>query len=78
MSTFTLIIPVFQTPEILRLFLDSLRQTLSQNSDIIFVNDGSGYAVQKMLQSFQQELCHNSFQNHVMLLEHQVSQGSVA
>lgn len=78
MSTFTLIVPVFQTPEILRLFLDSLKQTLSQNSDIIFVNDGSGYTVQRMLQSFQQELCHHSFQIHVTILEHQVSQGSVA
>ena len=71
MSTFTLIIPVFQTPQILRLFLDSLKQTLSQNSDIIFVNDGSGYTVQRMLQSFQQELCHHRFQIHVEVLEHQ-------
>lgn len=77
MSNFTLIIPVFQTPEILRLFLSSLKESLSQDSDIIFVNDGSGYVVQKMLQSFQQELCHLSVPIRTVLLEHQVSQGSV-
>ena len=56
MLKFTLIVPVFQTPEILHLFLDSLKHTLTQDTDIIFVNDGSGHSVQKMLQAFRREL----------------------
>ena len=78
MSKFTLIVPVFQTPEILRLFLDSLKRTLTQDTDIIFVNDGSGYSVQKMLQVFQQEVSPFCFKIRVTILENQVSLGSVS
>ena len=55
MGKFTVIIPVFQTPKILRLFLDSLAQTLSQDTDLIFVNDGSGHCVQELLETFRQK-----------------------
>lgn len=78
MSKFTLIVPVFQTPGILSLFLDSLKRTLTQDTDIIFINDGSGHSVQKMLQMFQQEISSANFKIRVIILENQVSLGSVS
>lgn len=78
MSKFTAIVPVFQTPEILNLFLDSLKQTLTQDTDIIFVNDGSGRSVHEMLQRFQQELLPYNQKFSVTILEHQVSLGGVS
>jgi len=78
MSEFTLIVPVFQTPEILGLFLDSLKRTLTQDTDIIFVNDGSGHNVQKILQAFQQEAVPFSQKIRVTILENQVSLGAGA
>ena len=55
---FTLIVPVFQTPSILQLFLNSLTDTLEFPSQIIFVNDGSGKEINDMLTSYK-----NSFEN---------------
>ena len=48
---FTLIVPVFQTPSILQLFLNSLTDTLEFPSQIIFVNDGSGKEINDILTS---------------------------
>lgn len=76
MARFTIIVPVFQTREILRLFLDSLRQTISQDTDIIFVNDGSGPYVQSMLQTFGQQNFPTHCSVRTTVLEHRVSQGA--
>ena len=78
MAKFSVIVPVFQTPEILRLFVDSLKATLTQDTDIIFVNDGSGYAVQTMLQALQQEVFPSGQQIRITVLENRVSLGSVS
>lgn len=78
MPRYTVIVPVFQTPEILGLFLNSLEKTLTQDTDIIFVNDGSGYVVQKMLQEFRQKILTSECQVRVFILENLVSLGSVA
>ena len=53
MAKFNIIVPIFQTIEILRLFLDSLEHTLTQEINIIFINDGSGNVLQEILQKFQ-------------------------
>ena len=76
MAMFSVIVPVFQTPEILRLFLDSLKTTLTRDTDIIFVNDGSGYVVQTMLQAFQQEAFPGGQHVRVTALENHISLGS--
>lgn len=77
MAKFTAIIPIFQTPGILHLFLDSLMQTLTQATDFIFVNDGSGYCVQKLLEVFRQEITRAWPESRVTILEHKTSRGSV-
>jgi len=41
MYKFTIIIPVFQIPNIFELFLQSLKETIEFDTKIIFVNDGS-------------------------------------
>lgn len=78
MGKFTVIIPVFQTPKILRLFLDSLAQTLTQDTDLIFVNDGSGHCVQELLETFRQEMSHKRSGNRIIILENRISRGSVS
>lgn len=78
MSKFTIIVPVFQTPGILHLFLDSLECTLTQDTDIVFVNDGSGYSIQKMLEEFQQAVHSSRRQIRVTILENRVSLGAVS
>lgn len=78
MAKFTTIIPVFQTPKILHLFLDSLARTLTQDTDLIFVNDGSGYCVQKLLERFREEISNTWPNIRVVILEHKTSRGSVS
>lgn len=39
---YSVIVPVYQDIEILRLFLDSLKSTLEAETELIFINDGSG------------------------------------
>lgn len=53
---FTLIIPVFQTPPILNLFLNSLTETLEYPSQIIFINDGSGKEISDILTNYKEGL----------------------
>lgn len=77
MAKFTIIIPVFQTPEILHLFLDSLARTLTQDTDLIIVNDGSGYCVQELLERFHEEISNTWPGIRVVILEHKTSRGSV-
>lgn len=78
MGKFSVIIPVFQTPQILRLFLDSLAQTLTQDTDLIFVNDGSGHYVQELLEAFCRKISHTRPGNRTIVLENAVSRGSVS
>lgn len=71
---FTLIVPVFQTPSILQLFLNSLSDTLEFPSQIIFVNDGSGKEINDILTSYK-----NSFENknQIIILNNDFSCGCV-
>lgn len=76
MPNYTVIVPVFQTPGILRLFLESLKDTLTQNTDIIFINDGSGTYVQSMLEAIQQQTFPSRCKVRITVLEHKVSCGT--
>lgn len=78
MGKFTAIIPVFQTPPILRLFLASLARTLTQDTDLIFVNDGSGHCVQELLETFYREISHERPGSRVVILKNEISRGSVS
>lgn len=78
MGKFTAIIPVFQTPKILQLFLDSLARTLTQDTDLIFVNDGSGHCVQELLEIFCREISHERPGSRVVILKNEISRGSVS
>lgn len=49
---FALIIPVFQTPQILEVFLNSLYKTITYPSKIIFINDGSSESTSRLLNNF--------------------------
>lgn len=71
---FSLIIPVFQTPGILNIFLDSLISTLEYSSQIIFYNDGSGYEISSILSEFREKL---SKQHEVIIFENTYSKGCV-
>lgn len=72
MKQFTLIIPVFQTAEILQLFLDSLSETLDYDSQIIFINDGSGAQISGLLQNYNSKV---HVKADVSLIEHYESLG---
>lgn len=50
---FSLIIPVFQSVELLRLFLDSLYASLTYPTELLIYNDGSGKEVQQMLEALE-------------------------
>lgn len=73
MCKFSLVIPVFQTTGILRLFLDSLFSTLEYASQIIFINDGSGYETRRILE----DLPANSYMHKIELITHEHSMGCV-
>src|SRR3954454_7134670 len=45
----TIVVPVCQNIDILRLFLDSLAETVEEHTEIIVVNDGSGEAAHELL-----------------------------
>lgn len=78
MGKFSIIIPVFQTPHILQLFLDSLGRTITQDTDFIFVNDGSGHCVQELLETFRGEISQGRSGNRIVILENEISRGSVS
>lgn len=46
---FSLIIPIFQTVEILNLFLDSLLKSIEYPTELLMYNDGSGEEIQTIL-----------------------------
>lgn len=48
---FSLIIPVFQTVEVLTLFLESLLRSIEYPTELLLYNDGSGEGVQKKLEA---------------------------
>lgn len=70
MSQFTIIVPIFQTPGILQLFLDSLVQTLEADTDLIFINDGSGTSVQNILEHFRERHA------QTLVVQNHLSQGA--
>lgn len=62
---FSLIIPVFQTAEILELFLNSLIKSIKFQTEIFFYNDGSGEKIQKILEdSIFPEFCKKHLTRH--------------
>ena len=69
---FSIIIPIFQTPSILNLFLDSLSNTIKFKTQIIFINDGSGNTISELLHQFA--LLNNSVCD-ITIIEHQYSLG---
>lgn len=71
---FTLIIPVYQTPSILTLFLTSLSETLEFPSQIIFINDGSGNEVYNLLLSYGKK---NQSENCIVILNNLHCSGCV-
>ena len=77
MTYFAAIVPVYQTPSILKLFLDSLYSTITMDTDIFFINDGSGDRVQCMLSDFSKEASTLDLKVNVSIFEHKVSLGTV-
>lgn len=69
---FSLIIPVFQTVEVLRLFLNSLVDSIEYPTEILFYNDGSGEQVQQMLEELTLPE-----QSRMLLVNHPHSMGCV-
>lgn len=69
---FSIIVPVFQTPSILKIFLESLSNTIKFETQIIFINDGSGNIVGELLHEFA--LLHNNICD-IKIIEHQYSLG---
>ena len=69
---FSIIVPVFQTPSILKIFLDSLSNTIEFKTQIIFINDGSGQTVTELLNQFY--LSNNKICD-VTIIEHEHSLG---
>lgn len=50
---FAIIVPIFQTPQILDIFLNSVANTISYPSRIIFIDDGSSPNTAKLLNDFR-------------------------
>lgn len=75
MKNFALIIPVYQTSGIFRLFLNSLAETLDYHSQIIFVNDGSEPQISSMLCHFSDAFADKA---DITILEHTHSRGCAA
>ncbi len=69
---FSIIVPIFQTPSIFKIFLDSLSNTIKFQTQIIFINDGSGSAINELLHQFS--LSHSNLCD-ITIIEHQYSLG---
>ncbi len=69
---FTVIVPVFQEINILKMFVDSLLNTVNKSTEIIFINDGSGEEVQKCLTSLEKTDMDDIL---VKVIEHQSPKG---
>jgi O-antigen biosynthesis protein len=48
----SVIVPIFQSQEVLSLFLKSLRMTVEPHAQLILVNDGSGAVVGELIEDF--------------------------
>lgn len=73
MKKFSLVIPVFQSPNILRLFLDSLGSTLEFSSQIIFIDDACEKESREMLFNFK-----SKFKEHeIIIISHDKCKGCV-
>lgn len=48
----SIIVPVFQEPAILELFLDSLWRTVEVPSQVVLINDGSGRLIDELIDSY--------------------------
>jgi O-antigen biosynthesis protein len=48
----SVIVPIFQSPSVLSLFLKSLRLTVEPDTQLILVNDGSGSEVSELVEEF--------------------------
>lgn len=73
MKKFSLVIPVFQTPGILRLFLESLEKTLEYESQIIFIDDASPKESKKLLVNFKDK----NHSHDIIIITHQTCKGCV-
>lgn len=71
---FSLVVPVFQTPSILNIFLSSLSATLEYSSQIIFINDGSGREIEDILENYK-TACLGKHQ--IVILNHKRCHGCV-
>lgn len=73
MTKFSLIIPVFQTCGILKMFLNSLASTLEYRSQIIFIDDGCESTAKELLKKFKTE-----FSKHdILIITHNNCKGCV-
>lgn len=71
----SVIVPIFQDQNIFNIFLDSLKNTIHSNSQIIFVNDGSGELIKLQIEKlFKNQVIPNVF---VEYIEHEHPQGTV-
>ena len=73
MKKFSLVIPVFQTPGILKLFLESLETTLEYESQIIFIDDASPKESQKLLFDFKDK----NQRHDITIISHKTCKGCV-
>lgn len=52
----SIIVPIYQSPTVLSLFLESLRLTVEPDTELIMVNDGSGPEVGELIEEFARTL----------------------
>ncbi|WP_167536310.1 glycosyltransferase family 2 protein [Streptomyces ficellus] len=52
----SIIVPIYQSPTVLSLFLRSLRSTIEPDAELILVNDGSGPEAGEMIEEFARTL----------------------
>ena len=70
--TFDIIVPVFQSKNILEIFVDSLLRTIQVKSNIIFINDNSPADTFQYLTQIAKQSGENY---HITLLNHSCSMG---
>lgn len=70
--TFDIIVPVFQSKNILEIFVDSLLRTIQVKSNIIFINDNSPADTFQYLTQIAKQSAENY---HITLLNHSCSMG---
>jgi GT2 family glycosyltransferase len=68
-SETSVIVPIYQNPSVLRIFLDSLLTTVEDGTEVILINDGSGSAAASMLKDYSSRLTTEKAAQ-VTLIEH--------